>query len=59
MSQNKKTFRKGYQANFTSELITIVEVDHGAPNMYRIQDEESGELIPGRFYEQELSLFVG
>ena len=59
VSQNKKTFRKGYRANFSKELFTIVEVDHGSPNMYKLLDEESGEVIPGRFYEPELSLFDG
>ena len=48
-------FKKGYEKNFTNELFVIVGVYRGEPNMYSIQDIDTGEKIKGRFYERELS----
>ena len=54
ISKYKNIFTKGYEANFTKELFTIVEVLFGDPTMYKLQDMD-GEEILGKFYEQELS----
>ena len=55
---NKLKFCKGYSSRFTKDVYTVVETDSGSPHMYRLGDTE-GDLLPGRYYEPELSLFTG
>ena len=54
ISKYKSTFTKGYEVNFTEELIKIVKIIRGDPNVYELEDLE-GESIIGKFYEEELS----
>ena len=55
ISKYKNIFPEGYESNFTEEIFKIVKVFRGDPNMYEIEDQE-GEPIIGKFYEQELSV---
>ena len=48
-------FKKGYEKNFTNELFEIVGVYQGDPNMYKINDIDTGDEITRKFYERELS----
>ena len=54
ISRYKNIFTKGYEANFTKEIFTIVQVFFADPTLYKLEDEE-GEEILGKFYQQELS----
>lgn len=54
ISKYKSIFTKGYEANFTEELFKITKVFRGHPNTYAVEDQE-GESIIGKFYEEELS----
>ena len=54
VSKYKSILAKGYEANFTEEILKIPKVFRGDPNMYEIEDQE-GEPIIGKFYEEELS----
>ena len=54
ISKYKNIFKKGYEANFTEEKFKVVKVFRGDPNMYEIEDED-GESIIGKFYENEMS----
>jgi hypothetical protein len=49
----KKTFDKGYKANWTKEIFIIDQVINTNPLTYKIKDLE-GEPIIGSFYSQEL-----
>ena len=53
ISKYKSTFTKGYESNFTEEIFKITKVIRGDPTVYEIEDLE-GELIIGKFYEEEL-----
>jgi hypothetical protein len=54
VSKNKKTFEKGYEANWTGEIFTVHSalVRRQRP-VYRIKDAE-GEVLAGTFYAPEL-----
>ena len=54
VSKYKSIFSKGYEANFTEEILKISRMLRGDPNMYEMEDHE-GEPIIGKFYEEELS----
>ena len=54
ISAYKNIFTKGYEANFTQEIFTIVEIFFGDPTVYKLESSD-GEEILGKFYEQELS----
>ena len=49
----KHVFVKGYMQNWTEEVYTITERHESNPPTYSITDL-AGEIIKGRFYEQEL-----
>ena len=51
--KKKKTFEKGYTANWTEEKFTITKVLPTIPITYKIVDT-NGEDVKGSFYEQEL-----
>ena len=54
VSRLKKTFRKGYLANWSEEIFTIDRIyELNQPILYGIKDLK-GEIIQGRFYKQEL-----
>ena len=53
ISKYQHVFGKGYTPNWTSELFTIAEVKKTKPITYILKDE-SGNIIKGGFYEQEL-----
>lgn len=53
ISKYKHIFAKGYLQNFTTELFTIAaRYSHNVP-VYSLKDY-NGELIDGKFYEEEL-----
>jgi hypothetical protein len=54
ISKIKKTFAKGYIANWTNETFTIYAVKPTRPVTYILQDSK-GEILRGGFYQQELS----
>ncbi|XP_039276060.1 uncharacterized protein LOC120349647 [Nilaparvata lugens] len=49
----KKTFDKGYLANWTNELFTVTRVRHTVPVTYELEDYR-GEPIEGGFYSEEI-----
>ena len=49
----KRTFSKGYYANWTTEIFVISEVLKTSPVTYKLEDL-NGEPIVGSFYTQEL-----
>ena len=53
ISKIKKTFDKGYVANWSSEIFIITKVLQTTPITYKIKDK-LGEDIIGSFYTQEL-----
>ena len=53
LSAYRKTFKRGYEKNFTSKIFTVVNQLDTQPPTYHVKDEE-GEFIEGAFYEQEM-----
>ena len=53
ISKKKKTFEKGYTANWTEEVFTVVKVQPTIPYTYKLKDTR-GESVKGTFYEPEL-----
>ena len=56
ISKYRKTFKRGYEANFTDEVFIVSEVHNTSPPTYEIVDIKANKII-GTFYEDELSLF--
>ena len=54
MSRYKSIFGKGYEANFTEEILKVARVLRRDLTVYELEDHE-GEPIIGKFYEEELS----
>ena len=54
ISKSKHIFEKGYTANWSTEIFTIVRVAKTKPVTYHLEDYK-GESISGGFYEQEIS----
>ena len=57
ISKAKRQFKKGYMANWTEELFTIVDAHRSEPPVYRLVDGH-GERLAGIFYEPELQKVV-
>ena len=53
ISRKKKTFEKGYTANWTEEVFTVDKVQPTIPYTYKLKDTR-GESVKGTFYEPEL-----
>ena len=53
ISKAKRTFKKGYLANWTREIFTVVKCHPGNPPVYVLQDYK-GEILQGTFYSQEI-----
>ena len=53
VSKLRKTFRKGYLANWSEEIFTIYRVFNTTPSLYQLIDRNR-EKIDGRFYFNEL-----
>ena len=53
ISKKKKTFEKGYTANWTEEIFTVTKILYTDPTTYKLNDSHAEE-IQGTFYEQEL-----
>ena len=53
ISKAKRHFEKGYMANWTEELFTIVDAHRSDPPVYRLVDWH-GDTLDGTFYEPEL-----
>ena len=49
----KSHFEKGHTAKWTQEIFIVRKVNNTVPVTYELEDEE-GEEIVGRFYENEL-----
>ena len=57
ISKAKRHFEKGYMANWTDELFTIVDAHRSDPPVYRLVDWH-GDKMDGTFYEPELQKVV-
>ena len=57
ISKAKRHFEKGYTANWTEELFTIVDAHRSDPPVYRLADCH-GDKLDGTFYEPELQKVV-
>ncbi len=57
ISKTRGHFKKGYMANWSEELFTVVEVHPSEPPVYRLKDDAETP-IEGAFYEQELQRVV-
>ena len=55
ISKLKKTFEKGYTANWTEEVFNVQKVQTTSPYTYKLKDTKN-ETIQGTFYEPELQL---
>jgi hypothetical protein len=53
MKQSKRTFKKGYEPSWTEEIFTIASLYPSIPPTYILKDL-AGEVIKGKFYEQEI-----
>lgn len=53
IKQTKRIFRKGYEPSWTEEIFTIASLHPSDPPTYILKDL-SGEVIKGKFYEQEI-----
>ena len=57
ISKYRKTFKRGYTANYTDEVFVVTDVLETNPVTYRIAEIRNADKIIGTFYEEELSLF--
>ena len=57
ISKAKRHFEKGYMANWTEELFTIVDAHRSDPPVYRLVDWH-GDSLDGTFYELELQKVI-
>ncbi len=57
ISKAKRHFEKGYMANWTEELFTIVDAYRSDPPVYRLVDWHCDRL-DGTFYEPELQKVI-
>ena len=57
ISKAKRHFEKGYMANWTEEVFTIVDAHRSDPPVYRLDDCHGGKL-DGTFYEPELQKVI-
>ena len=57
ISKAKRLFEKGYMANWTEELFTIVDAHRSDPPVYRLVDWH-GEKLDGTCYEPELQKVI-
>ena len=57
ISKPKRHFEKGYMANWTEELFTIVDAHRSDPPVYRSVDWH-GDKLDGTFYEPELQKVI-
>ena len=55
ITKKRMTFDRGYTANWSHEIFTVIGVSQTIPITYSIEDL-LGEVIAGAFYEQELQL---
>ena len=53
MKQTKRLFRKGYEPSWTEEIFTVASRYPSHPPTYILKDF-LGEIIKGKFYEQEI-----
>ena len=53
MKQSKRVFKKGYESNWTEEIFKIHSLFPSDPPTYILKDL-AGEIIKGKFYEQEI-----
>ena len=53
ISKYDYSFRKGYNPQFTQEVLEIVAISSGKPPTYTIKYEQD-EIIRGKFYQKEL-----
>ena len=53
ISKKKKTFEKGYTANWKEEVFKVTKVQPTFPYTYKLEDTRS-ESVKGTFYEPEL-----
>ena len=58
ITRYKNVFSKGYLQNFTTQPFTILRESIKSPKMYTLKDQ-SGDIIEGRFYSNELIPYYG
>jgi hypothetical protein len=54
VARTKKTFEKGYTANYHDEVYKIVKVRETLPRVYKLETLDGKTSIFGSFYEQQL-----
>ena len=52
----KTTFGKGHVAPYSDALYTVAHIYPSVPLTFQLRDDRTGELLPHKFYPQELSL---
>ena len=58
ISKAKHVFAKGYLANWTEEIFTVVSIDRKtSPTSYKLKDY-NGEVIQGSFYREEIESVI-
>ena len=57
ISKGKRDFKKGYLANWSAEIFSVVSRHPSDPPVYEIEDY-SGEKIRGKFYDFELQKVI-
>jgi hypothetical protein len=57
IKQSKRVFRKGYEPSWTEEIFTISSLYPSDPPTYILKDL-AGEVIKGKFYEQEIQPII-
>ena len=55
ITKYKHALSKGYTANFSSEIFTVIKCLNRSPPVYKLKGED-GEDVDGVFYEQELTI---
>lgn len=59
ITKKKTVFARGYERIFTQEYFTIKEVHTKMPvPMYTLKEADTDEVIDGKFYENELTLYT-
>jgi hypothetical protein len=53
VTQDERTFKKGYLPNWTEELFTVVKCIETRPPVYLVKDDH-GEFLEGTCYAEEI-----
>lgn len=50
----KEIFHKGYLMNYSIRMYKIVSISRKTPNLYTLSDLFSGQVLPQKFYQEQL-----